>query len=126
MSQNNSKPPIIITHDRANAFKTHEMEVTDGYNIIDNVSTFTSRHQKGICIMSGTGTAPKKAYVPSVSPTATTLTIPSVGQWFLLWKESAGEEGGCCGGGLGCCEGSIRRGFLTRFLSRCHEDGVAA
>ena len=55
-SKNKPKPPIIITRDSANAMRTHMMEVADGYDIVESVSEFARKRQRGICIMSGTGT----------------------------------------------------------------------
>ncbi|KAJ7944822.1 AT-hook motif nuclear-localized protein [Quillaja saponaria] len=55
-SKNKPKPPIIITRDSANALRTHVMEVADGCDIVESVSTFARRRQRGVCIMSGTGT----------------------------------------------------------------------
>ncbi|KAJ6426709.1 AT-HOOK MOTIF NUCLEAR-LOCALIZED PROTEIN 15 [Salix viminalis] len=55
-SKNKPKPPIIITRDSANALRTHLMEVADGCDIVDSVATFARRRQRGVCIMSGTGT----------------------------------------------------------------------
>ncbi|KAK7309023.1 hypothetical protein RJT34_05434 [Clitoria ternatea] len=55
-SKNKPKPPIIITRDSANALKTHVMEVADGCDIVESISNFARRRQRGVCIMSGTGT----------------------------------------------------------------------
>ncbi|KAF7810244.1 AT-hook motif nuclear-localized protein 24-like [Senna tora] len=55
-SKNKPKPPIIITRDSANALRTHVMEVADGCDIVESVSSFARRRQRGVCIMSGTGT----------------------------------------------------------------------
>ncbi|KAK8495836.1 hypothetical protein V6N13_026294 [Hibiscus sabdariffa] len=54
-SKNKPKPPIIITRDSANALRTHVMEIGDGCDIVDSVTTFARRRQRGVCIMSGTG-----------------------------------------------------------------------
>ncbi|KAH1089689.1 hypothetical protein J1N35_016946 [Gossypium stocksii] len=54
-SKNKPKPPIIITRDGANALRTHVMEIGDGCDIVESVSTFARRRQRGVCIMSGTG-----------------------------------------------------------------------
>ncbi|KAG8484297.1 hypothetical protein CXB51_023857 [Gossypium anomalum] len=54
-SKNKPKPPIIITRDSANALRTHVMEIGDGCDIVESVSTFARRRQRGVCIMSGTG-----------------------------------------------------------------------
>lgn len=55
-SKNKPKPPIIITRDSANALRTHVMEVADGCDVVESVSNFARRRQRGVCIMSGTGT----------------------------------------------------------------------
>ncbi|KAL5098934.1 hypothetical protein RYX36_003261 [Vicia faba] len=55
-SKNKPKPPIIITRDSANALKTHVMEVADGCDVVESVNNFARRRQRGVCIMSGTGT----------------------------------------------------------------------
>ncbi|KAF7828356.1 AT-hook motif nuclear-localized protein 24-like [Senna tora] len=55
-SKNKPKPPIIITRDSANALRTHVMEVGEGCDIVESVSNFARRRQRGVCIMSGTGT----------------------------------------------------------------------
>ncbi|KAL6182061.1 hypothetical protein ACLB2K_043484 [Fragaria x ananassa] len=55
-SKNKPKPPIIITRDSANALRTHVMEIADGCDIVESVATFARRRQRGVCIMSGTGT----------------------------------------------------------------------
>lgn len=55
-SKNKPKPPIIITRDSANALRTHVMEVSDGCDIMDSVATFARLRQRGVCILSGTGT----------------------------------------------------------------------
>ncbi|KAK7389299.1 hypothetical protein VNO78_24175 [Psophocarpus tetragonolobus] len=55
-SKNKPKPPIIITRDSANAMRTHMMEVAEGCDIVESVSEFARKRQRGVCIMSGTGT----------------------------------------------------------------------
>ncbi|KAG4117348.1 hypothetical protein ERO13_D12G224600v2 [Gossypium hirsutum] len=55
-SKNKPKPPIIINRDSANALRTHVMEIGDGCDIVESVTTFARRRQRGVCIMSGTGT----------------------------------------------------------------------
>ncbi|XP_055819487.1 AT-hook motif nuclear-localized protein 22-like [Solanum dulcamara] len=54
-SKNKPKPPIIITRDSANALRTHVMEIADGCDIMESISNFARRRQRGVCIMSGTG-----------------------------------------------------------------------
>ncbi|XVF10738.1 hypothetical protein REPUB_Repub07fG0208600 [Reevesia pubescens] len=55
-SKNKPKPPIIITRDSANALRTHVMEIGDGCDIVESIATFARRRQRGVCILSGTGT----------------------------------------------------------------------
>ncbi|CAN1332473.1 AT-hook motif nuclear-localized protein 24 [Linum perenne] len=54
--RNKPKPPVIITRDSANALRSHVMEIANSADIIDSVSTFARRRQRGVCILSGTGT----------------------------------------------------------------------
>ncbi|OMO78604.1 hypothetical protein CCACVL1_14272 [Corchorus capsularis] len=55
-SKNKPKPPIIITRDSANALRSHVMEIANGCDIMESVSTFARRRQRGVCILSGSGT----------------------------------------------------------------------
>ncbi|KAG9445340.1 hypothetical protein H6P81_016680 [Aristolochia fimbriata] len=55
-SKNKPKPPIIITRDSANALRAHVMEVASGCDVGESVATFARRRQRGVCILSGTGT----------------------------------------------------------------------
>ncbi|KAL6498786.1 AT-hook motif nuclear-localized protein 22 [Orobanche gracilis] len=55
-SKNKPKPPIIITRDSANALRSHVMEIANGCDIQESISTFATRRQRGVCILSATGT----------------------------------------------------------------------
>lgn len=55
-SKNKPKPPIIITRDSANALRSHVMEIASGCDIQESISTFATRRQRGVCILSGSGT----------------------------------------------------------------------
>lgn len=55
-SKNKPKPPIIITRDSANALRTHVMEIANGCDVGESVATFARRRQRGVCILSGSGT----------------------------------------------------------------------
>ncbi|XP_022769689.1 AT-hook motif nuclear-localized protein 22-like [Durio zibethinus] len=55
-SKNKPKPPIIITRDSANALRSHVMEIATGCDIMESISTFARRRQRGVCILSGSGT----------------------------------------------------------------------
>ncbi|KAJ0940432.1 putative AT-hook motif nuclear-localized protein 15-29 [Helianthus annuus] len=67
-SKNKPKPPIIITRDSANALRTHVMEVSDGCDVMDSISTFARRRQRGVCIISGTGTVTNVTLRQPASP----------------------------------------------------------
>ncbi|XP_074317542.1 AT-hook motif nuclear-localized protein 18-like [Silene latifolia] len=69
-SKNKPKPPIIITRDSANALRTHVMEVSDGCDVMDSVSTFARLRQRGVCILSGTGTVSNVTIRQPGSPTS--------------------------------------------------------
>ncbi|CAN4125807.1 unnamed protein product [Withania somnifera] len=55
-SKNKPKPPIIITRDSANALRSHVMEIASGCDIQESISTFATTRQRGVCILSGSGT----------------------------------------------------------------------
>ncbi|KAG6593705.1 AT-hook motif nuclear-localized protein 18, partial [Cucurbita argyrosperma subsp. argyrosperma] len=55
-SKNKPKPPIIITRDSANALRSHLIEIASGSDIVDSLTTFARRRQRGVCILSATGT----------------------------------------------------------------------
>uniref|UniRef100_A0A1D1YUK0 AT-hook motif nuclear-localized protein n=1 Tax=Anthurium amnicola TaxID=1678845 RepID=A0A1D1YUK0_9ARAE len=69
-SKNKPKPPIIITRDSANALRTHVMEVAGGCDVADSVATFARRRQRGVCILSGTGTVVNVTLRQPASPGA--------------------------------------------------------
>ncbi|ESR58473.1 hypothetical protein CICLE_v10024070mg [Citrus x clementina] len=69
-SKNKPKPPIIITRDSANALRSHVMEIANGCDIMDSVSNFARRRQRGICILSGTGTVTNVTLRQPASPGA--------------------------------------------------------
>ncbi|XP_057521202.1 AT-hook motif nuclear-localized protein 23-like [Amaranthus tricolor] len=55
-SKNKPKPPVIITRESANTLRAHILEVASGCDIFDCVATYARRRQRGICVLSGTGT----------------------------------------------------------------------
>lgn len=55
-SKNKPKPPIIITRDSANALRAHVMEIANGCDVGESVAAFARRRQRGVCILSGSGT----------------------------------------------------------------------
>lgn len=69
-SKNKPKPPIIITRDSANALRSHVMEIATGCDIMDSLNTFARRRQRGICILSGSGTVTNVTLRQPASPGA--------------------------------------------------------
>ncbi|MED6167695.1 AT-hook motif nuclear-localized protein 23 [Stylosanthes scabra] len=55
-SKNKPKPPVIITRESANTLRAHILEVASGCDVFDSVATYARRRQRGICILSGSGT----------------------------------------------------------------------
>ncbi|GAB4834726.1 AT-hook motif nuclear-localized protein 23 [Ancistrocladus abbreviatus] len=55
-SKNKPKPPVIITRESANTLRAHILEVGNGCDIFDCIATYARRRQRGICILSGSGT----------------------------------------------------------------------
>ncbi|TKY55567.1 AT-hook motif nuclear-localized protein 23 [Spatholobus suberectus] len=55
-SKNKQKPPVIITRESANTLRAHILEVGSGSDVFDCVTTYARRRQRGICILSGSGT----------------------------------------------------------------------
>ncbi|KAL3832995.1 hypothetical protein ACJIZ3_007731 [Penstemon smallii] len=55
-SKNKPKPPVIITRESANTLRAHILEVGTGCDVFEAIATYARKRQRGICILSGTGT----------------------------------------------------------------------
>ncbi|KAK9266923.1 hypothetical protein L1049_027182 [Liquidambar formosana] len=55
-SKNKPKPPVIITRESANTLRAHILEIGSGCDVFDCVATYARRRQRGICVLSGSGT----------------------------------------------------------------------
>lgn len=55
-SKNKPKPPVIITRESANTLRAHILEVSNECDIFESVATYARKRQRGICILSGSGT----------------------------------------------------------------------
>lgn len=55
-SKNKPKPPIFVTRDSPNALRSHVMEVESGTDIAESIAQFSRRRQRGVCVMSASGT----------------------------------------------------------------------
>ncbi|KAL8026393.1 hypothetical protein ABFX02_14G024200 [Erythranthe guttata] len=54
-SKNKPKPPIFVTRDSPNALRSHVMEVAGGTDVAESIAQFARRRQRGVCVMSGSG-----------------------------------------------------------------------
>ena len=55
-SKNKPKPPIFVTRDSPNALRSHVMEVANGSDITESIAQFARRRQRGVCVLSASGT----------------------------------------------------------------------
>ncbi|XP_028179846.1 AT-hook motif nuclear-localized protein 23-like [Glycine soja] len=55
-SKNKPKPPVIITRESANTLRAHILEVSTGCDVFESVATYARKRQRGICVLSGSGT----------------------------------------------------------------------
>ena len=69
-SKNKPKPPIIITRDSANALRSHVMEIANGCDIMESITVFARRRQRGVCVLSGSGTVTNVTLRQPASPGA--------------------------------------------------------
>ncbi|XP_015084571.1 AT-hook motif nuclear-localized protein 23 [Solanum pennellii] len=54
-SKNKPKPPVIITRESANTLRAHILEIGNGCDVFECISSYARRRQRGICILSGSG-----------------------------------------------------------------------
>ncbi|KAL6964990.1 AT-hook motif nuclear-localized protein 22 [Sarracenia purpurea var. burkii] len=74
-SKNRPKPPIIITRDSPNSLRSHVIEVANGFDISESVSTFATRRQRGFCILSGNGTVNNVTLRQPAAPPGAVVTL---------------------------------------------------
>lgn len=80
-SKNKPKPPVIITRESANTLRAHILEVGNGCDVFDCVATYARRRQRGICILSGSGTVTN---VSLRQPAAAGATVTLHGRFEIL------------------------------------------
>ncbi|KAE9617792.1 hypothetical protein Lal_00046741 [Lupinus albus] len=54
-SKNKPQQPIIINKDSANALRSHVIEISDGCDVMEGITAYARRRQRGVCILSGSG-----------------------------------------------------------------------
>ncbi|XP_057724518.1 AT-hook motif nuclear-localized protein 15-like [Arachis stenosperma] len=55
-SKNKPKQPLVIKEELPNALQSHILEISDGADVADSLSTFATRRHRGVAVLSGTGT----------------------------------------------------------------------
>lgn len=55
-SKNKPKSPIIVTSDNPHALRTHVIEIIVGADVAGSIKQFSCRRQRGVCVLSGSGT----------------------------------------------------------------------
>ncbi|KAG6529128.1 AT-hook motif nuclear-localized protein 23-like [Zingiber officinale] len=55
-SKNKQKAPVIIARESANALRAHILEIPSGCDVFESLSTYARRRQRGVCVLSGSGT----------------------------------------------------------------------
>ncbi|XP_022138676.1 AT-hook motif nuclear-localized protein 20-like [Momordica charantia] len=55
-SKNKPKPPIILTRDSPHVLRTHVIEIAGGADVADSIAHFARRRQRGVFVLSGSGT----------------------------------------------------------------------
>ncbi|XP_010527388.2 PREDICTED: AT-hook motif nuclear-localized protein 20-like [Tarenaya hassleriana] len=80
-SKNKPKPPIFVTRDSPNALRSNVMEITGGSDVADVIANFSRRRQRGVCVLSGTGSV---ANVTLRQPTAPGGVVALHGRFDIL------------------------------------------
>ncbi|KAJ8497396.1 hypothetical protein OPV22_007948 [Ensete ventricosum] len=80
-SKNKPKPPIFVTRDSPNALRSHVMEVAGGADIAESIAHFARRRQRGVCVLSGSGTV---ANVTLRQPAAPGAVVALHGRFEIL------------------------------------------
>ncbi|KAE8670254.1 AT-hook motif nuclear-localized protein 23 [Hibiscus syriacus] len=55
-SKNKPKPPVFVAGESVNTLRAHILEVSNGCDVFDSVASYARRRQRGICVLSGSGT----------------------------------------------------------------------
>jgi len=97
-SKNKKKPPIIVKQENANALRAHVLEIANGCDVAESLATFARRRQRGVCILSGSGTVNNVTLrQPATASAVVTLhgrfEILSLSGAFLPTPEPSGATG---------------------------------
>lgn len=80
-SKNKPKPPIFVTRDSPNALRSHVMEVAGGTDVAESIAQFARRRQRGVCVLSGSGSV---ANVTLRQPAAPGAVVALHGRFEIL------------------------------------------
>lgn len=80
-SKNRPKPPIIVTRDSPNSLRSHVMEVASGADVAESIAQFARRRQRGVCVLSGSGSV---ANVTLRQPAAPGAVVALHGRFEIL------------------------------------------
>lgn len=80
-SKNKPKPPIFVTRDSPNALRSHVIEISGGADVADSIAQFARRRQKGVCVLSGSGSV---ANVTLRQPAAPGAVVALHGRFEIL------------------------------------------
>ncbi|KAL9390004.1 hypothetical protein Peur_018609 [Populus x canadensis] len=80
-SKNKPKPPIFVTRDSPNALRSHVMEIAGGADVAESVAQFARRRQRGVCVLSGSGSV---ANVTLRQPAAPGAVVALHGRFEIL------------------------------------------
>lgn len=80
-SKNKPKPPIFVTRDSPNALRSHVMEVASGTDVAESIAQFARRRQRGVCVLSGSGSV---ANVTIRQPAAPGAAVVLQGRFEIL------------------------------------------
>lgn len=69
-SKNKPKPPIFVTRDSPNVLKSHVMEVAGNADIAESIALFARRRQRGVCVLSGSGSVTNVTLRQPAAPSA--------------------------------------------------------
>lgn len=97
-SKNKKKPPIIVKQESTNALRAHALEIANGCDVVESLATFARRRQRGLCILSASGTVSNVTLrQPGTGTTVMTLhgcfEILSLSGAFLPTTEPSGATG---------------------------------
>ncbi|KAJ6799126.1 DNA-binding protein [Iris pallida] len=54
-SRNKPKPPVVVARERADALRSHVLQIASGADIVGAVASFARRRQRGVSVLSGSG-----------------------------------------------------------------------